>query len=898
MDDFVDHVCAILSAQISGNNDQVQESLPALTAVLSDPVRYCRALIAIIQSRNLLAPVAITILPRQLEVALPSFTADDQRALVAALTEFAQLASELSTVCAIVQLLISILRTDEEFEAMLVPGSFPLGFQLELCRSLASKAEFRTFVEARASGIVGIARCGLNGAWRDRISAMQIVSLLFPIAADLVILDLGQIVQMANDVACCEEPVFLSYWTELSAILALAEIPRELSELFDRAIPPIVEAQHLSGYAKLTAIDTIAGCVSGLTELWPGLVDYAFRLAADALDSLGDIRDPLISICGRAIPELGPDAFFDFAQKFASQSSAAMKVSLVSLTAEIETLGELIRFNWQWFSSLFEGGSRRGDPLFDQLVCHFLSELTDDFERELLSSRLFLPILVPLLVDDHSDTAFSARDALFKLIECVDSPVPGLVTAVWSVSGSVSTEPYLYLALLARGIENQGLQFPDDAACAMADFAVRYLRGDDRDVCAGALAVATVLLLRDEALHAILLSPTFSVLFDCIDEDDETVCQSALARLASLAPVFRTEIVGDPARVAALRQLLQSTSPAVRENVLLACLALMPDLDFAGEVIDCLSDAPAIPFHKYAHFLPPEEAVRAIAGGEPTEEWFDSLAAVAKNATDDRLIWAVSRVAEEFLGCCGSASDRVLNSFSELICQLLPFSKPANRRFFEFAMEILERLEDAGLSVLADGVQCGAWSSDELSVIQQIAERARADISVDRIHSHAFLLFTAIRAGLVDAEAVWDVVAEWLSGVKKQGGNALLTVVELVWEISVRNSHGREEFVKETLQLFPPPGSVEPAIMCELIGRMGRIHAVEKELAAGIARLLCLPRMLHRQMGVADDCVVQLARLLRELVDGREWAQEVLGDSAGASEIRCARLMGFLGGVS
>jgi hypothetical protein len=87
------------------------------------------------------------------------------------------------------------------------------------------------------------------------------------------------------------------------------------------------------------------------------------------------------------------------------------------------------------------------------------------------------------------------------MIQCIDSPVPELVTAVWPVSSKVHSEVDLYFILLARSIENQGIRFPDESAIPMASFAFQYLQSDNHDLLVGALAVATVLLHRDESIH-------------------------------------------------------------------------------------------------------------------------------------------------------------------------------------------------------------------------------------------------------------------------------------------------------------------------------------------------------------------------------------------------------------
>jgi hypothetical protein len=250
----------------------------------------------------------------------------------------------------------------------------------------------------------------------------------------------------------------------------------------------------------------------------------------------------------------------------------------------------------------------------NQLICHFLRELEDTFEPELLQSRLFVPVLGPLLVDDDPETRFSACDALFHLVHQVTSPVPDLVSAVWSAAQRVKDRFDLYLRLLAKCIENQGAQFPEQDIVAMSHFALEYLASENHDLFVGALAVATVLLLGDEEIHPILAGPTLSAVFRCLAESDSLVLQG-LDALAKLGPIFREVIIADSAPLRALLRV-----PAAAADAIAACAALMPGLPFVDEVIAVLPSV-ATPLEVYAVFADSEGLARAIAtppaGGNP-----------------------------------------------------------------------------------------------------------------------------------------------------------------------------------------------------------------------------------------------------------------------------------------
>lgn len=209
-------------------------------------------------------------------------------------------------------------------------------------------------------------------------------------------------------------------------------------------------------------------------------------------------------------------------------------------------------------------------------------------------------------------------------------------------------------------------------------------------------------------------------------------------------------------------------------------------------------------------------------------------------------------------------------------------------------MAMREQFEDAALTILADGVKCGCWSDSELSEVLAVAARATPDLEADRIHVYAFLLFTLVVKGLMPADSAWPVALAWLSALRERIGCALLTVVELVWEIAAISSEGKEAVVRETLTLFPPDVFDEAVLMCEQLLRIAGIAKLRREIAAGIARMLCLPRMIHRRMSIADQTVAQLADLLRALIEAEESAAALLAEAAGPSAVRAARLQRFL----
>jgi hypothetical protein len=61
-------------------------------------------------------------------------------------------------------------------------------------------------------------------------------------------------------------------------------------------------------------------------------------IPAEGFDDVGDIEDPLKSISKSAIQEFKVEPFFALIKEFAGESSHAAKISLISITANIESL--------------------------------------------------------------------------------------------------------------------------------------------------------------------------------------------------------------------------------------------------------------------------------------------------------------------------------------------------------------------------------------------------------------------------------------------------------------------------------------------------------------------------------------------------------------------------------
>jgi hypothetical protein len=143
-------------------------------------------------------------------------------------------------------------------------------------------------------------------------------------------------------------------------------------------------------------------------------------------------------------------------------------------------------------------------------------------------------------------------------------------------------------------------------------------------------------------------------------------------------------------------------------------------------------------------------------------------------------------------------------------------------------------------------------------------------------------------------ETSWKIALIWLEMLKGQIGNAFLTVIEILWVIAIRDNTGKDELIKETLMFFPPDGREEPKIMCELILQMRMFEAVKAEVVEAIARLLCLPRMTHKMMGVNQQIVEQMVRLMKDLIEGMDWAEMVRSQAVGESEDHRIRLQQYL----
>jgi hypothetical protein len=77
---------------------------------------------------------------------------------------------------------------------------------------------------------------------------------------------LPKILTISEESATCEEPVFVSYWTEISALRSIMVNPTELSTFFVSRLQNVMNVAHLTAYAKLTALNVVANCLgaSGL----------------------------------------------------------------------------------------------------------------------------------------------------------------------------------------------------------------------------------------------------------------------------------------------------------------------------------------------------------------------------------------------------------------------------------------------------------------------------------------------------------------------------------------------------------------------------------------------------------------------------------------------------------
>lgn len=936
-----------------GDNSQ----LLIIDEMKEDAISYTQLLLQIIKSGDPIMNIALVELKNILILNFESFPPDFIQFLCNEHIELVNIIDnpkQFSLIVPNILLLYNSLgEAWEDFPNFFNVENGKLAFQIELSYEfLLGMKKNIDFIVTNIDTFLHLASAGLEQEdWDIKINSIRITFLLAGFDPESVEQHVNYIFTLIDQSPSLSEGLFLSLWTEFSALIEVIGLPEEqLQRVYDPAIQSL-SSEHLSIDAKTQVLTVLELLPNISEEMEMDILNHAFDLLlAKIADE--EFLDSTCDIYIKAIDDHGAQSIYDFMKEKISDSitpenATAFLYIMKSLT---EKAGTQIKNDWSFFNDLIEKTSEskpEDNILLFSSCLMFISSLDGNFEMQLMESNLFSDFSIPLIICPISEIHLHAQDAVYKALDSVSGPIIGITDKIWSINSDVTVDTDKYLTLLAKGIEMEGDNFDSEKAIHMSEFIVSCYEDENNDeMLIGALSVATTLILTNEVVHEILVQPTVAAIERCFDSQSVEVQANGLLRMSALFPSFKEAFSQES--IEKVEQLIQNQNKLIIEQAATCFFVIAKEMEQKEAVYDVLplfqkyiveqdkdyftiavtvvqSLSPILDEEKIAELT---ENICNAASETKNEEilsdCFDSVGSIlSKTADNSKVIEMSSGFAFSFmqgkfvicnqnepLDCDFKLS--TIKSFARLLCELLHYELELNELTFLFTQSLLSSSNieyvDLALSILSDGVLYEGFNSNKekafiVSYTQSICDVENTSIIL--VESIANLLLCLIEKDFVSAEVcekIFPVVIQWWQNIYSNMKEVMLPTLSnlsiLIWSIALKYDALVPEVFEQSFELFPPKDESDTFKACNLLA----IIATNEQLRANftipitlaISKLLVLPKMLIAKKDVTDEILMKLGAIFNELYNSSSDIQNAIAQQISDSQVLQERISSFI----
>ncbi|OHS93212.1 hypothetical protein TRFO_40497 [Tritrichomonas foetus] len=953
--DFASQLAEALRGATSGNNDVMQNCLKIIEQMKTQPIEYCNSILTIIKNDTGLRTIALIEFTNLINSNIDKFPADFISFIS---NEFHQLYSGIDDsnqlrilVPSFVKILKIVGNNDQiNLNQILQPNPNKLSFQIKLIELILEETTvFIDFILENIPNLLSITTIGLQQAdWEIKLNCIRIITLLAGLDPESTATQVDIIISLISQSPELPEQFFLGLWVEFSALVEIVELSQpQIQSTFAAAIQSL-SSPNLSIDSKIQALSVIS--LFPLFDLSTILqiLDHSFNMLLEKAQN-GELLDSVPDLFLKALDSFDKKTIYDFIKNKISSamnsSPEAVGASLFimkSLTKKLETF---IKSDWPLFQQLIQAASKVDNHILLEANLMFISSLDFSFERQILESDLFVDIIVPLMVYPKTEVRHHARDAMYNMINSVNVPISGIVEKIWAINSQITTDKAEYLTLLAKAVEQEGENFETEKSLSMSPMLIQFLNSNDEEMIIGALSITTTLLLTNEAVHEVLMKPTIDVINNLLSSELLELQLNGLKRMSSLLPVFNFP----EETFQKVMMFIQSNNNLIVEQAVDCVVEFIKKIkayNLIGMVIPKFQEwikneddeyftVAVTAFQKLASLLNSNKEtlellpqtvnlICEISSNTKDEEIasdsFDAIASIISQITNPQVAEITTNYANAFINgkfkiCnqkipleCNFKSE-TLDSFINLVCELLRYDSDFNRMIFQFASSLIMTQDegniDLALIIFGDGIKHGGFNTQETTfIISYLKNLLSPQTNIDLIHSISYVYLWTIEKNIISEEAIhviYPIFIGWWQNLFRIKGTmrpTLSNMAVLFWTIALKFNQFVPEIINQSFELFPPEDTEDIIKMSSMLiqmmnGQLAQLFSVP--IAVSIAKILAMPNMILQRKGINKELVDQLGGVLKVVIKNDPNALESIKGIVSSSIMAQRNFANYLG---
>ncbi|KAK8882398.1 hypothetical protein M9Y10_045040 [Tritrichomonas musculus] len=958
----IDESSIILAKALQGAKVGDNSQLSIIEQMKENPIQYCQSLLHIIKSAESLITTALIELKNIINLKFKTFPPDFIQFLC---NEYIALFININDpnqlrimVPVFIKLYDFFGQNWTDFPSVFNVQPEKMTFQIELLSELLLDLKKNIeFIQNNMGIFLNLTLAGLQqDDWDLRLKCIRVIVQISALDPEAVAPHINIILSFIQNSSKMPEQLFFALWLEFNSLTSFFEFQQDQLQIIFQSVIQSLESEHLTADAKLEALSTLTFLPFLNEQSAMNILNQIFNLAIIKLQA-GEFLDSASDVFEKVIEDYGVQSPYRFLkEKIASSMSSntavaeTVSVSLYILQSLIDRVEAQIRNDWQFFNQIIDNVSKskpEENPLLIESCLRFISSLNSNFEMQILGSHLFADFTIPLIVSPSPEIRHHARNAVYKSMDNVSVPVAGIADKIWSINSKVADDEYEYLLILAKAIEQESDQFETEKALQMSQFLITCLNSDNEKMVIGALSVAIILVMSNEAVHGILLQPTIETIQKCLSSESTKVQINGLNAMSSLFPNFKNLFQQES--IQKVEQLIHGQDTKLVEQAATCFFVIAKELGqkmvidniipifqqwiisqnedyFTVAVTAVQSLAPVLDPAKISEVVGNIcEVAMKTSDEEIASDCFDAIAAILSKTDilarpkiyQTALSLSLAFLRGEFAishECAPLDCDFVLStimSYAGLLCELLHFKHEMNSFIFEFAQSLIATQNidyiDIALSVLSDGILFDGFYQPQQKafIISYIMKLFDPETNIVLIHGIANAFLCLIEKDNITIEACNKcnpAIIQWWKNIYSTMKDITLPTLTnlsmLIWLIALKYGILIPDVFAQSFELFPPKDKNDTLKMCEMLMQIVNNQQLKETfaipIALAISKLLILPKMMLIKKEISDDMIMNLGSILNGLFSSDQKVQEAITHQYENSQVSQSRIMNFI----
>lgn len=958
----IDESSIILAKALQGAKVGDNSQLSIIEQMKENPIQYCQSLLHIIKSDESLITTALIELKNIINLKFKTFPPDFIQFLC---NEYIALFININDpnqlrimVPVFIKLYDFFGQNWTDFPSVFNVQPEKMTFQIELLSELLLDLKKNIeFIQNNMGIFLNLTLAGLQqDDWDLRLKCIRVIVQMSALDPEAVAPHINIILSFIQNSSKMPEQLFFALWLEFNSLTSFFEFQQDQLQIIFQSVIQSLESEHLTADAKLEALSTLTFLPFLNEQSAMNILNHTFNLAIIKLQA-GEFLDSASDVFEKVIEDYGVQSPYGFLkEKIASSMSSntavaeTVSVSLYILQSLIDRVEAQIRNDWQFFNQIIDNVSKakpEENPLLIESCLRFISSLNSNFEMQILGSHLFADFTIPLIVSPSPEIRHHARNAVYKSMDNVSVPVAGIADKIWSINSKVADDEYEYLLILAKAIEQESDQFETEKALQMSQFLITCFNSDNEKMVIGALSVAIILVMSNEAVHEILLQPTIETIQKCLSSESTKVQINGLNAMSSLFPNFKNLFQQES--IQKVEQLIHGQDTKVVEQAATCFFVIAKELGqkmvidniipifqqwiisqnedyFTVAVTAVQSLAPVLDPAKISEVVGNIcEVAMKTSDEEIVSDCFDAVAAILSKAdisARPKIYQTASSLSLAFLRgefaisheCAPLDCDFVLStlmSYAGLLCELLHFKHEMNSFIFEFAQSLIATQNidyiDIALSILSDGILFDGFYQPQQKafIISYIMKLFDPETNIVLIHGIANAFLCLIEKDNITIEACNKcnpAIIQWWKNIYSTMKDIMLPTLTnlsmLIWLIALKYGILIPDVFAQSFELFPPKDKNDTLKMCEMLMQIVNNQQLKETfaipIALAISKLLILPKMMLIKKEISDDLIMNLGSILNGLFSSDQKVQEAITHQYENSQVSQSRIMNFI----